>query len=80
MNNSITTDKEYDASGLNCPLPILWAKKMLNEMDPGTILKIICTDPSSVEDFKLFSQMTKHKLLAIETSRAQFSFWIKKIR
>ena len=48
----MTFDKELDARRLNCPLPILRAKKALNEMQPGQVLKIVATDPGSVLDFQ----------------------------
>ena len=48
-------DKELDARGLNCPLPILRAKKALAEMTSGQVLRIIATDPGSVKDFQAFA-------------------------
>ena len=56
-------DEELDASGLNCPLPILRAKKALNTMDSGKILRIIATDPGSVKDFEAFSKQTGNELM-----------------
>ena len=55
--------KEVDASGLNCPLPILKAKKALSEMSSGEVLKVISTDPGSVRDFQAFSRQTGNELL-----------------
>ena len=57
-------DKELDARGLNCPLPILRAKKALNEMTSGQVLKIVATDPGSVKDFQAFSKQTGNELLS----------------
>jgi len=51
-------DTELDASGLNCPLPILRAKKTLNGMEAGQVLHIIATDPGSVKDFDAFAKQT----------------------
>jgi len=51
-------DKELDARGLNCPLPILRTKKSLADMTSGQILKILATDPGSVKDFQAFSKQT----------------------
>jgi len=56
-------DQELDASGLNCPLPILRAKKTLNGMDAGQVLHIIATDPGSVKDFEAFSNQTGNELM-----------------
>ena len=54
---------ELDASGLNCPLPILRARKMLGEMTQGQTLLIIATDPGSVKDFEAFAKQTNNPLL-----------------
>ena len=57
-------DKELDARGLNCPLPILRAKKALAEMTSGQVLRIIATDPGSVKDFQAFAKQTGNELLS----------------
>ena len=57
-------DRELDATGLNCPLPILRAKKALGDMERGQILKIIATDQGSVKDFEAFSKQTNNPLLS----------------
>lgn len=56
-------DKELDAKGLNCPLPILRAKKALADMQAGQVLKVLSTDPGSVKDFQAFCKQTGHTLL-----------------
>ena len=56
-------DHELDARGLNCPLPILRAKKTLNTMAGGEVLKIMATDPGSVSDFEAFAKQTGNPLL-----------------
>ncbi|MBY4594537.1 sulfurtransferase TusA family protein [Ottowia caeni] len=56
-------DKEVDARGLNCPLPILKAKKALAELQSGQLLKVICTDTGSVRDFQAFCKQTGHQLV-----------------
>ena len=55
--------KELDTRGLNCPLPILRAKKALNDMQSGQVLKIVATDPGSVKDFQAFAKQTGNELL-----------------
>ena len=55
--------KEIDTRGLNCPLPILKAKKSLNEMQSGQLLKVISTDPGSVRDFQAFARQTGNDLV-----------------
>jgi len=71
-------NKEVDASGLNCPLPILRCKKGLSDMAAGDVLRIIATDPGSVKDFKAFCIQTGHELLALEQNEKTFTFYIKK--
>ena len=70
-------DKELDARGLNCPLPILRTKKALNEMQSGQVLKILATDPGSVKDFQAFCRQTGNELLA-HSEGAEFTFFMKK--
>lgn len=71
-------DQELDASGLNCPLPILRAKKTLNGMDAGQVLHIVATDPGSVKDFDAFSKQTGNELLESKEEGGKFHFLIKK--
>ncbi|WP_260293520.1 sulfurtransferase TusA family protein [Sedimenticola hydrogenitrophicus] len=71
-------DDELDASGLNCPLPILRAKKSLTAMESGKILHIIATDPGSVKDFEAFSKQTGNSLLESREEGGKFHFLIKK--
>lgn len=71
-------DKVVDASGLNCPLPILRCKKGLSDMAPAQVLKIISTDPGSVKDFNAFCVQTGHELLLLEEDETAFTFYIKK--
>ncbi len=71
-------DKELDARGLNCPLPILRAKKALTDLASGQVLKIVATDPGSVKDFAAFSKQTGNSLLSSETVENEFIFFMKK--
>jgi len=71
-------DQELDASGLNCPLPILRAKKTLSGMESGTILHIIATDPGSVKDFEAFAKQTGNELLESKEEGGKSLFLIKK--
>jgi tRNA 2-thiouridine synthesizing protein A len=59
--------KEIDTRGLNCPLPILKAKKSLNEMQSGQLLKVVSTDPGSVRDFQAFARQTGNDLVEQQT-------------
>ncbi|MHB1352970.1 MAG: sulfurtransferase TusA family protein [Thiobacillus sp.] len=71
-------DKELDARGLNCPLPILRAKKALAEVGSGQILKILSTDPGSVKDFAAFAKQTGNELLSTAEAGGEFTFFMKK--
>ena len=71
-------DKELDARGLNCPLPILRTKKALTDMASGQVLKVLATDPGSVKDFQAFSRQTGNTLLSSETANSEFIFFIQK--
>jgi TusA-related sulfurtransferase len=65
---TMQVDRELDARGLNCPLPILKAKKALSEMTSGQLLKVIATDPGSKRDFMAFARQTGNEL--VEQSEA----------
>lgn len=71
-------DKELDARGLNCPLPILRTKKALTDMTTGQVLKIIATDAGSVKDFQAFARQTGNDLLSSENVEKEFIFFMKK--
>ena len=65
-------DKELDARGLNCPLPILRAKKALADIGSGQVLKILSTDPGSVKDFAAFAKQTGNELLSTAEAGGEF--------
>ncbi len=71
-------DKELDARGLNCPLPILRTKKTLAELTGGQVLKIVSTDPGSVKDFQAFAKQTGNELLSSTEGSGEFVFFMKK--
>ena len=71
-------DKDLDARGLNCPLPILRTKKALGELQSGQVLRIIATDPGSVKDFAAFCKQTGNVLLSQAEANKEFTFLLKK--
>ncbi len=71
-------DQELDACGLNCPLPILRAKKSLSSLESGQVLHIIATDPGSVKDFEAFAKQTGNELLESNEDGGKFHFLVKK--
>ena len=64
--------KEIDTRGLNCPLPILRAKKALTELRSGQLLKVVATDPGSTRDFQAFARQTGNELVEQQTVGAEF--------
>ena len=71
-------DQELDASGLNCPLPILRAKKAIAGLSAGQVLRIVATDPGSVKDFEAFCKQTGNELMESGEEGGKFVFLIKK--
>ncbi|NLF55368.1 MAG: sulfurtransferase TusA family protein [Thauera phenolivorans] len=72
-------DKEVDARGLNCPLPILRAKKALAELKAGQVVRVVATDPGSVKDFQAFAKQTGNELLRQgETEDKAFEFFLRR--
>ena len=71
-------DKELDARGLNCPLPILRCKKSLADMPSGQVLKIVATDPGAIKDFQAFSKQTGNELLSSAEAAGEYTFFMKK--
>jgi len=71
-------NEELDARGLNCPLPILRAKKAINGLEADQVLKIIATDPGSVKDFEAFCKQTGNELVSTAEDGGEFTFFIKK--
>ena len=77
MSNFVA-NQEVDARGLNCPLPILRAKKALSGLQSGEILKIIATDPGSKRDFQSFAKQTGNELVQIDETPNEWSFFLKR--
>ena len=71
-------NKELDTRGLNCPLPILKAKKALADMGSGQTLKVVATDPGSVRDFQAFARQTGNELVDQQTAGEEFIHWLRR--
>ena len=71
-------DQVLDAKGLNCPLPILRARKALNGMASGATLQVLATDPGSVKDFEAFCRTTGNDLVSSANEGGTFSFVIRR--
>ena len=70
--------KEIDTRGLNCPLPILKAKKALADMASGQVLKVVSTDPGSRRDFTAFAKQTGNALVAVEEGASEWAYYLKR--
>ena len=70
--------KEIDTRGLNCPLPILKAKKALSELQAGEVLKVLATDPGSLRDFQAFARQTGNELLEQSTVGEEFVHYLRR--
>jgi tRNA 2-thiouridine synthesizing protein A len=71
-------DKEIDTRGLNCPLPILRAKKALAGMHSGQVLRVVATDPSSVRDFQAFAKQTGNELLSQSNVEREYFHFLRR--
>lgn len=71
-------DKELDVKGLNCPMPIMKAKKALGEMAAGTVLKIVATDPDTKKDFIAFAKQTGNEIVSTSEGGGEFIYYVKK--
>ena len=78
MTDAVAHDVELDASGLNCPLPLLKAKMELNRLASGAVLKVIATDAGSQRDFRAFATLAGHELLHEETQEGVYRYWLRK--
>jgi tRNA 2-thiouridine synthesizing protein A len=78
MDQILQIDREVDARGLNCPLPILRTKKALNDMASGQVLRILATDPASVRDFQAFARQTGNQLLHHSEQDGVFAFLLRR--
>jgi tRNA 2-thiouridine synthesizing protein A len=67
-----------DVSGLNCPMPLLKAKKALNGLPAGALLRVIATDPASARDFEVFSQQSGNALLESKQADGRFEYLLRK--
>ncbi len=73
------TNQVLDVKGLNCPLPILRAKKALKDMPTGATLQVLATDPGAVKDFEAFCRITGNELLESTVDGKVYSFVIKRV-
>lgn len=78
MSDTPIFDAEVDASGLNCPLPLLKAKMELNRLASGAVLKVRATDAGSQRDFRTFAKLAGHTLLLETAEEGVYTYWLRK--
>lgn len=78
MSEQADIDRVVDTRGLNCPMPILKAKKALNDMAPRQVLKVLATDPGAVRDFEYFCKHTGHTLMETTEIEGEFTFLVRR--
>ncbi len=74
----IKADVELDARGLNCPMPILKAKKAIRDLQPGQVMHVVATDSGSANDFPLFCKQSGNELMESSHEDGEFHFYIRK--
>jgi tRNA 2-thiouridine synthesizing protein A len=75
---TMEAQKEIDTRGMNCPLPILKAKKALADMSSGDVLKVVATDPGSVRDFQAFARQTGNELLEQTSANDEYVHFLRR--
>ncbi len=78
MTTTIAPDIDVDARGLSCPLPLLRAKRALNDMRSGQRLRVLATDPGSADDFRVFAERTGHALLELTERNGEYCILLQK--
>jgi tRNA 2-thiouridine synthesizing protein A len=78
MSDPTTVDREVDARGLNCPLPILKAKKALAELGSGQVLKVVSTDPGALRDFQAFARQTGNQIVGQSEADKVWTFFLQR--
>ena len=78
MTAPVAADRTIDTRGLNCPMPILKAKKALNDMAAAEVLKVLATDPGAARDFEYFCKHTSHTLMESTEGEGEFVFLIRR--
>ena len=77
--NDVAFDQVLDCKGMNCPLPILKTKKQMDAMQSGQVLKMVSTDPGSINDMQAFTRRTGHELLESISEDGNYIFLVRKI-
>ena len=63
MTSTVRAAQTLDMKGMNCPMPLIWARNMIDIMEPGETIEVLATDPGTIRDFKVFAKSAGHELL-----------------
>ncbi len=78
MATLVEPTQTLDIKGMRCPMPLVWARNMMQSLQPGEVLEILATDPDSIENFKSFSRMSGHEMLDWSESAGLIRILIRK--
>jgi tRNA 2-thiouridine synthesizing protein A len=79
MTDAVTVTRELDCRGMSCPLPIIKTRREMDSLAPGDVLKMVATDPGSVNDMAAWARKTGHEMVGTEESGGEFAFYIRKV-
>jgi tRNA 2-thiouridine synthesizing protein A len=78
MGNSVRPVQTLDMKGMNCPMPLIWARNMIDMLAPGETLEVLATDPGTIRDFKAYASSTGHELVEWSEARGQIRILMRK--
>ena len=78
MTKISRASQTLDMKGMNCPMPLIWARNMIEIMVPGESIEVLATDPGTIHDFKVFAESTGHELIDWSESRGLIRILLKK--
>jgi tRNA 2-thiouridine synthesizing protein A len=78
MARTLRATQTLDMKGMNCPMPLIWARNMLDMMDPGESIEVLATDPGTIRDFKVFARSERHEIVDWSESRGLIRILLKK--
>ena len=78
MARTVRAAQTLDMKGMNCPMPLIWARNMLDMMEVGETIEVLATDPGTIRDFKVFARTAGHELLDWSETRGLITILLKK--
>ncbi len=78
MARTVRAAQTLDMKGMSCPMPLIWARNMIDIMEPGETIEVLATDPAAIRDFKVFAKTAGHELVDWNESRGLITILLKK--